>query len=431
MALTNPLTAKRWIGAAQDVPRIYTLTFGGTWATNDTATLTVNNKALTVTVGSATTTADVAAAFNAAFNGAAVVGTEKRNTTGPAIGELYLCSSTVSGAVVTITGVPGKPLTAAASKVSTSGTVSLSSVQAPTGKHWMDNTANYSDATVPVDGNSLVVKDTNVSLLYDLTILSNLAQLDVYSSFTGRIGLPDINSDNPAIPYPQYVATHATLRNAAVVNLGVDDGGTGATSVRLIGSGTGSDVLNVYRLGSKASDVPAALEVENSTDLTLWVASGDVDLVNPTDAVIDLGYQTNAAGEVTLTIIDGSVSTLELRAGTVKATDVALGAVTTHAGELWAAGATTITTGVFYGGTLIDASTGTFTTLSFYGAATYDARRHTRAKAITNPIEVYSSAVSLLDPNRTVSTFVADCNGVAVPTIDRGQHVRVTYGAPA
>jgi hypothetical protein len=432
MPLADPLTAKKWTGNAQDIPRIYTLTFANTWATSDKVTLTCNNKSLTVTVGSAYATTDVAAAFNAAFNGSAVVGTESRNTTGPAIGEFYGCSSTVSGSVVTITGRAGKPLTCTAGESTAgTGTATLASVQAPTGKNWANNTANYSDSTVPVSGNTLVIKNTDVSILYDLNILTLLDQCDVYSSFTGRIGLPDINSQNASIPFREYSTVKATLKASAIWNIGVEDSGNGSPSIRLDLSNQGSDIT-VYKTASKASDVVAAVELDDGDAEVVWILQGDVHIQSPGDMDLYVGYKSVASGEVTVSVAGGTLDACEHKTGTIKLYDSAIATLNQEGGEVWINGTTTMTTGTIRGDArLVDTSKGTVTTFSMYDSAVLDLRRNTRTKAYTNPIEVYSNDVSILDPNKTITTLVVDCNGCSLPTIDRGSHNRLTYGTPA
>lgn len=106
----------RWTGAAQDVRQVSTITVSGTWATGDTATLTINNKSLTVTVGSSTSTTNIAdilaRAVNAANATENLLGNESRNFGGRELPEFTEVVATSSGAVLTLSSAtPGVPFT--------------------------------------------------------------------------------------------------------------------------------------------------------------------------------------------------------------------------------------------------------------------------------------------------------------------------------
>lgn len=211
----SPLFAAnvRWTGAAQDVRGVWTITVTGTWATADTATLTINNKSLTVTVGSSTSTSNVAdiiaRAIDAANTTEDLLGNETRNFGGEEIPEFAELDATSSGAVITITTEePGVSLTAASGSVAltrseaTAGDGALGAVTqvtAATGKNWLNNANNYTDRDadgdndIPIDNDTLIFDSGDVDVLYaldhfranniDLTVL-------VTNDYTGQFGNP-------------------------------------------------------------------------------------------------------------------------------------------------------------------------------------------------------------------------------------------------
>ena len=54
------MTERRWACGLAPVPAKYTITVADTWAAADTATVTINEKDLTLTVGSLVTTTQAA-----------------------------------------------------------------------------------------------------------------------------------------------------------------------------------------------------------------------------------------------------------------------------------------------------------------------------------------------------------------------------------
>ena len=63
------MATRTWLGNAIDIAQKNTVTIANTWATSDTATLTINGKSLVVTIGSLVTTAQVATTIQQAVEG--------------------------------------------------------------------------------------------------------------------------------------------------------------------------------------------------------------------------------------------------------------------------------------------------------------------------------------------------------------------------
>lgn len=199
-----------WTGAAADVPGVYTITVQDTWANGDAGTVTAGNRGVTLTTDTATV-ANIATQIKAML----LAGSRTEFNSGSAsisagalqYGEFHdIDDVSVAGAVVTITTKPGKAVTLAVSESTAgTGTLALATVQAPTGKHFWNNAANWSTGSVPANGDTVVFEDTDVNCLYGLPSGSlQPAVVDVRASFTGWLGLPRINRDYPTYPYTEY-----------------------------------------------------------------------------------------------------------------------------------------------------------------------------------------------------------------------------------
>lgn len=223
----------RWVGGAAAIRQVSTITIANTWATNDTVTVTIANKALTVTIGSAFATTDVAAALSAAINAAdattGLVGTETRNVGGQEIPEFADISASVLGSVVTLTGVlAGQPFTVAASESTAgTGTATAATVTAATGPNHADNAANYDTGALPANNDVLYFDQGDVDCLYGLGYFrTNTLALDLIISndWTGRLGLPAVNESGGYDEYRQryyyaYGAKRFELRAGLQGNL--------------------------------------------------------------------------------------------------------------------------------------------------------------------------------------------------------------------
>lgn len=149
------MATKRWLGKAQAKAQVTTITVGGTWSTSDTPTFTINDKDIVVTVGTDTTTANIATAMKEAFNGDTQTGTGDHtfSETGDNIPEFDEITATVSGSVVTLTGdTKGKPFSITATDNSASGTFTPSTTTAATGPNHWDDAENWSGGSLPTSG---------------------------------------------------------------------------------------------------------------------------------------------------------------------------------------------------------------------------------------------------------------------------------------
>lgn len=295
---------RRWVGGAPAVAQISTITIANTWATGDTVTVTVNNKALIVTVGAAATVTDVAAALAAAINAAdkttGLVGSESRNFGGREIPEFLDFSATSNLGVVTLTGeVAGTPFTFSSSEVTAgTGTATAATPTPATGPNHADNAANYEGGSLPVNNDVLFFDKGDVDCLYGLGYFRTATvALDVYftNDWTGRLGLPAVNETNGYVEYRQryfyfYAPTSKTTRLTAGV-LNNTDCGTLNLDYQNCGPAITLDVARNADLSQPS--VVIAGGVAGGTN-TVSIKAGNVsiepDEANTGSNEINLGY---------------------------------------------------------------------------------------------------------------------------------------------
>lgn len=319
-------------------------------------------------------------------------------------GEFQRVNWTVSSAVITGTSVQeGEPFTATASVSGGTGTVSQATTVTNTSPNDVGDANNWSAATLPVTGDSIVIENTDASLLWNLDALAavDIASCRVLQTFTGNIGLPTDNING----YVEYRPTEFQMQTCTVLYeeqaTNLDAGsrkynvGANACTATFIGNGSGSlgsevtwwrgthasNVLNT----DGASVVLAALESYTATVATIssvngsvvrgGVGLGAVTTFTSTDSAFDI--QSN----VTTLTIDGSNSQWITR------NTMTVGTLTAYAGS----------------GT--DLSNGTWTTFllgSQTNTASIDFSQDKRAKTITNKVNIYKGS-TFNDPDGRVT----------------------------
>ena len=449
------MTERRWQPKATPVPEKYTITVANTWAAADTATVTINEKDLTLTVGSLVTTAQVATSISQMINGETFTDTTAAaSITGDKVGEFSNITATVSGSVVTCTGgrldtdgtqthLRSRPFTLTATEVTAgTGTATAASTQVATGPHHWDNVDNWSGGAVPVDSDDVVFDDGSVSCLYSMGVPTavSLATLKRRKSYTGKIGLANQNTDNPALPFYEYLTQYLTLGAVAdavtmVVTLESDGGRT------FIDNG---DAQATWNIRSKASsreipEVPAILIKSTHVSCTLDLQAGDVGVAfydgeAAALATIRVGYIDDQAGDAKLYLGDGvtTLTTTTQTGGTVQF-DSALVTYNLQGGVLTVgdAGAPTVTTLNIDGGTCFYRGAGTMTTVNVGGGGTLDFRAGTKPVTVTNTNFYEGSA--FYDPQgRVTHTNGIDlirCNVAQLVAFEHVQHITITFSA--
>jgi hypothetical protein len=388
------MTTKIWSGNAASVMQVTTLTPASPSA-NDTFKVTVNNKLVSYQTATGTV-ADVC-------NGLA---TALANSTYAEFKE-FVPQST--GSTITLTGVTaGVPFTATTS-VTTSGsaTFTASVTVSCTGPNFWDNAANWSTNSVPASGDDVVFNSGNVACLYNLTQTAvTLQSLTLYQGYTGTIGLPLYNNKG----YYEYRATELAV-SATTINVGQLTGqGSGRIKLNV---GSNACTLNIYSTGQPLEQGYPSLSwrgtsggnVVNANKGQIGIAffPGQTASVNN----LNVGYVSNVAGDVQLTVGAGATLTTVTQNG---------GNVTLYGGMttlLAAAGTCTVYgTGAVSNLTVNQSGSVTWNSTGTIGGnpivadkGALDFSKDQQAKTVTNPIQKFGDASQLLDPYQVVASL--------------------------
>ncbi len=325
-----------WEGGAPAIAQVDTITIALTWATGDTATLTIGTRTLVLTVGTDATTANVATAIKEMWNGDAQTGSGDHtfSETGNDITEFDEITATVNGSVVTLTSdTAAVPFTVTVTGDGTAGdgTAVVAASIANAGPNAWDTATNWDTGAVPANGDDVVIENSSISILYGIDQSAvTLATLTRKSTFTGTIGLPRNNVAGYVEYRPTYLAISATIVNSGQ--------GTGTDSGRFkLDVGSNITTLNLYKTGTRTeTGVPAFLFKGTHTDNEINVNRGDMGLAffggeTANFETMRVGFTTSIAGDSIVLI---STGVTHKAAGTITQTGGRLEARSTLAGTL-------------------------------------------------------------------------------------------------
>lgn len=407
-----------WLGNAHSTKQISTVTVANTWATGDTATLTINGKDLIVTIGSDTTTAQVAQAIRDAWNATSRLDSEgatdaTSNFGGQEAGEFAEAEASIdpdATSVVRITARrAGYPFTLTVTETTAgSGTATGATAQAATGKYHWDNGDNWSGGSVPTNDDTVVFKDTEVSCLFGLPNGSLEVTLQVWMSFTGSIGLPAVNRWNQSSPYYEYRQRYVRL----------DDAGTGTNILHKFGigkDGTGSPLINVKHSTLRCSVVvfnTGTPQISGSKALNIC-CTANTSSINILNGSVDYSSQDSGTSAFLNVVQAGGDSRgvsgihttsaeLKVQGGTALVGGGALSSTLVTGGSLRFENQTgTLALLVIESGTVEFASTCTITALNISGNGTFDARGDAGGFTVTDG-DVYAGG-KFIDPYRRMT----------------------------
>lgn len=305
VVMTANADVVHWTGGAPAIRQVTTLTVANTWATNDTATVTIGGKSLVVTVGTSATTAavatDVAEAIDATSETSSPLGAGyKRSAGGQTIPEFVDVDAEAVGSIVYVSAVEaGVPVTITSSESTAgTGTIVAATATAATGPNFLDNPANYTDDTLPEDDDDLYIDQGDVDILYGLSyFFDNDIDLKwvVTNDYTGQIGLPPTRDASP--PYAEYRLPRYLNARGFNHSFSLLPGLSGNTTGRKLWisfSGmTGMNVNILAKRGSANGTAPTVFiaGADNTTFTNkLTIASGCV-AVEPRDANSQLGFE--------------------------------------------------------------------------------------------------------------------------------------------
>lgn len=425
------MASLRWIGAALDVQQVDLITCANTFTAGDTATLTINSKSIIVTLGATVTVTAVATAIAEAINGETATGDATRSADGSDIPEFAELTATSDAGVVTVTAnTAGRPFTLTASESTAGdGTVVRSASVACTGKNFWGNTANWDTGSLPIDADVVYFDNSSVSVLYDLDqSLIELAELYIALSFTGEIGLPEINAEGG---YHEYRSQYLTI-GPVILKIGA---GAGNGSGRLkINSGADVAAVTVFNTGSSADELPAFMWKGTDAANTLTLVNGSVGVGVFGGEVATLATVTKSGGS----LLTGSGVTLSgalvQSSGDWIINSLIDGSLTNSGGTAVVNGVGNVDQLTVSGGAVVLNTTGTLggaTVVS--GTGVLDMTGAPVALAgVSAAIDVHGPTASVIDPLKRLGNAAFDLNfGATVAQLDLGNNLRVTRGATA
>jgi trimeric autotransporter adhesin len=385
-----------WTGNGQQIAQVVSLTVTAV-ATGGTLTATINGKSVTYTCTASDTTSTAAAAWQLLLANQAVVPPEFTEMT-----------FTVSAAVILATAnTAGTPFTMTSSDAG-GATVSQSTMQANVSQSDVSNAANWSragSAHIPENGDDMIVGDSAVPLLWNLSALAavTLNSYTRWQSFTGTIGLP-VQNPNGYLEYrPTYFEfSGANTPTVAILGQGVVGGGPSRErynvgsvqfSFVVINSGSPADTYAICLLGSNTSNTISAqttsIGVATAPGETAALASAQVD----GGGSIALGSGVTFSGN--LTLINSSASISCAPGGTVYAqagAQVVVNSTQLTYAEVEAIG----------GSYVLWLSDSTITSLILHTSSIFDKSQDLREITVTNST-IDGDTCQVNDPGNTIA----------------------------
>lgn len=399
-------------GGAVAIKQVTTVSVADTWATSDTATLTINGRDLTVTIGSSVTTTDVATLLKEAVNSsipsdpnASISPTDKAR----GISEFSDIEATSSAAVLSLTAkTAGIPFTVSVSEVTVGdGTLGAPvEATAATGPFHWDNADNWGEGNVPIDGDDVVFDGHSGKAKYGIDQNGvTPASIDIREGYQGEIGLPEMNTDTTGFEYPEYRQTELKIGDSAdATNMAVTVDSSNSGPIRF-DFNTGQVTLDVHNTGPAQDDGTPNVTLKGSHAANaVNVNRGSVGIAYlpgdaATVATLQVGFVENPAGDATVVVGTGVTLTTVNQSGGVMQTDSAATTLSQTNGDstLLSGAHTTLN---IDGGACHYRSTGTITTANVGGGGELDFTRDQRARIVSNCI-IYAGA-TIRDPQKTV-----------------------------
>lgn len=375
-------------------------------------TVTVDNNTAVYESDSTEILATVCAGIVAAVNASAA----------PQIQEV---TATTDDTYVYLTAnTPGVPFTQTSSATGTSAALTTSTTTANKSTNDWADTLNWAGGTIPIDTDDVIIENTPESILYNLdqsTIL--LASLTIRETFTGTIGLPNVNDNG----YYEYRDTVLTLEGATALTITHNSGDSaqrfritvGANNCALVingpidstpssygvvewDAGTGTHTISINNGSvSIAPDTQDAVTVSSLSAVDSAVLSGPSATI--TTANLD-GQCSALFGKSPTTLNMDGASTAQIQSGACTTLDLVRGSV------IWQGGA--------------------ITTLTVSPTATFNANEDKAAITITNATLHYNGTI--LDANKRITWTngidLYKCS-IAEVTLDLGKHLTISTSA--
>lgn len=382
------MATKYWVGKAVAVAQISTAT-PATVETNDIFRLIVGGLTIATFTATAGTVANVTAGLTAAWNA----------STHPYATGITASDQTTH--VKLLADVAGVPFTVTSSTTNGGAadtqTLAMATTTANAGPNAFATAANWSDAVVPVNTDTVVAENSSISILWDLDQSGvTLAELRVMKSYTGNIGLNPDGFATSATAIDTSASEYRDTRlkiSSTTIRLGEHYGDGSPVGSQRIRLNTGSVQTQVNLHGSADSGS------DGNREPVQWIGTHASNVLNVTKGKV--GIAVSAAGEVatvaTLNVShSGNVNSdarVNIGPSVTLATvnqsggDVLMGCGCTtyeqRAGTMTTSGSGAITT-ANVGGMADMRSSGTINTLRVINGGSANFSKDPRAKTVTN-----------------------------------------------
>ena len=388
---------KSWIGnGAPATMDLWTVTLSGT-VISQTYSITINGKSVSYVANGSATVTVILAGLATAWSASTV----------PEHLELTAAVLPSGGPYTSLTLTQGTAGKASIISVATGGaaTFAITNTTPASGPNDFKNGQNWSGGVAPANSDTLTFDNGSADCKYGLSNTLTDVTILVQNGYTGKIGLPAVNTDSSSASYAEYRQTHLTL-----------EGGTATiqnSSIQRCNLAFGANTAVVRILDSSAQrvdkSVPPVLINGGDSSSTLDITKGDVGIAfyqgqTATFPMIRMSYLKNANSDsklvcgagATLTTIIKNGGSLEVNSAVTTITQTSGGGTTTvNAGE--------VTTLYVQGGTAIYNSTGTLGTVTVSNGGVLEFDQDPRAKTVTNPIQIYGDKSSVKDNQKSVN----------------------------
>lgn len=395
---------------AAAVAQVNTVTVGGTAASTQVYSVTINGKVVSYTAGVSDTNTTIASSLLA-------------NLIGSLIAEFNEVTWTLNALVITGTAlVPGKPFTNTSAATGT-GTLVTAITTVNSGPLSASTLANYSTGALPTGSDTLIFEGP-ASFLYDLTALAAAAPIVIFMpSHTGAIGLPDYTASG----YFEYRQKYMQLASTSITSR------SQSGRIKLDLASTASVNISIYNAGTPLVGDPFAVNIiKTGASSILNVQKGIVGLAMgasevATFATVNVGSLNAPATDANVTLGPGVTwTTINQNGGVV----TALASGTTWnlpagPGMGILQGTTTLTTLNANSPTskFFWQSTGTIGAANLYPKATLDSSQVPLARTLTNG--TFQTGCTVNDPSATISftnPFLLSGCGLEDVTLNLGKN---------
>lgn len=295
---------------------------------------------------------------------------------------------------------------------------------------------NWSQGRTPTSSDDIWFQGSTVSAQYNLQLLAAVtpSSINVDLSFTGQVGLPATNTRG----YAEYRQTYfQTAGSTGNIQIGT---GAGQGSQRLrFDVGSTAATFVVTGMGTSIETGLPTLRIKGgASGSKVYVTKGTVGIALDTGSTaqvdtLDVGYQSNQAGDSTVICGTGTTLTTISQTGGTLTVNSAATTVTAQGGTLnyQAGNITTLnvqkTAKCYYTGT------GTITAANVSGSSVFDFSRDMRGRTVTT-LKLYSGA-TLNDPFRTLNSGAPVVNleqcQISDVTLSLGTSISLTLGNAA